>query len=147
MSGRGSRLKPIADQAGMDETDAARRLAAAARVLKDKETTLEHLRGYLAEYRRRAAQDEVSTDAARWHNARAFLTKLTDAVAFHEGELKRAQAAYRLQTEQWRESHRRARALEGVIEQARRDARLDAEKRNQTELDELAMRQRLYPRR
>ena len=128
---RASRLEPIADFAGVKEADAARRLAAAAQAMQEKEATLERLRGYLAEYRRRAAQDRVSTAAGQWQNSRDFLAKLSDAVAFHERELDKAIEAYRLEAERWRESHRRAQALDKVVERSQREARLEAEQRRQ----------------
>lgn len=141
---RASRLEPIADFAGVKEADAARRLAAAAQAMQEKEATLERLRGYLAEYRRRAAQDRVSTAAGQWQNSRDFLAKLSDAVAFHERELDKAIEAYRLEAERWRESHRRAQALDKVVERSQREARLEAEQRRQAELDELAIQRKLF---
>ncbi len=115
--------------------------------MKDKEATLEQLRGYLAEYRRSVAQEQQSTDAGRWHNTRSFLSKLSDAVTFHESELEKAVEAYRLEAERWREQHQRAQALDKLVERSHREARLEAEQRRQDELDELAMRQKLYPQR
>jgi flagellar biosynthesis chaperone FliJ len=49
---RASRLEPIAEFAGRVEDEAARRLAASATNIQNKERELEQLRSYLAEYHR-----------------------------------------------------------------------------------------------
>ena len=92
---RAARLEPLADYAGKVETGAARRLAASAEALKVKEKEVEQLRGYLAEYRQRAALADAATDPLRWQNARAFLAKLSEVVAARETELKGAVERYR----------------------------------------------------
>ena len=141
-----ARLEPLSDYADMRETEAAQRLAASARALKAKEAEVEQLRGYLAEYRQRAELTDRSTDATRWQNARAFLTKLSDAVAFHETELQKSIERYRLEAERWRASHQRAVALDKVLERAEQSARAELQKRDQAELDERALRQSLRSR-
>jgi len=85
---KASRLEPIADYATLRENEAAQRLAASAAQLEAKEKELEQLRGYLAEYRQRALNE--STDSTRLQNTRAFLARLSDAVAFHEAEMQKA---------------------------------------------------------
>jgi chromosome condensin MukBEF ATPase and DNA-binding subunit MukB len=61
---RASRLEPIAEFAGKVEDEAARRLAASATTIQNKERELEQLRSYLAEYRQRL-EAEQSTDSMR----------------------------------------------------------------------------------
>jgi flagellar export protein FliJ len=141
-----ARLEPLSDYAVMRETEAAQRLAASARALKAKEAEVQQLRGYLAEYRQRAELADRSTDAARWQNARAFLTKLSDAVAFHEAELQKSIERYRLEADRWRLSHQRAVALDKVLERAEQAAREALQKRDQAELDERALRHSLRSR-
>lgn len=139
-----SRLEPLADYAELREDEAARRLAASARQLKAKQDELERLRGYLAEYRQRA--ELASGDSARWQNARAFLAKLSDAVALHETEMQKAVERHRFEMERWRDSHKRAKSLDTVIERAAREASDTVEKRDQAEQDERALRQSLRAR-
>jgi flagellar export protein FliJ len=139
-----SRLEPLADYAELREDEAARRLAASARQLKAKQDELERLRGYLAEYRQRA--ELASGDSTRWQNARAFLTKLSDAVALHETEMQKAVERHRFEMERWRDTHKRAKSLDTVIERAAREASDAVEKRDQSELDERALRQSLRAR-
>jgi flagellar biosynthesis chaperone FliJ len=50
---------------------------------------------------------------------------------------------YRLEAERWRDSYRRAKGLDSVIERAEREAAEEANKRAQAKLDELAMRRTL----
>jgi flagellar export protein FliJ len=130
------RLEPLRDYADKVETEAARRLAATAKALAIKEKDVEQLRGYLAEYRRRAELDERTTDSLRWQNTRAFIAKLSDVVAAREADLAQAVEGDRLETERWRDSHRRAKSLDKVVTDAQREARSELAAREQRELDE-----------
>ena len=133
-----TRLEPIAGIATMRENEAAQRLAASSAQLAAKEKEVEQLRGYLAEYRQRAFNE--ATDSTRLQNTRAFLARLSDAVAFHEAELKKAVDRHRSELEHWRDSHQRAQALDKYIERSQR-AELDAlQRRDQAEVDERAAR-------
>lgn len=135
---KAARLEPLADFAGLVETEAARRVAASARVLQTKEAELAQLRGYLAEYRQRAAQGAI--DSARWRNTQLFLARLSEAVAYQEVELQKAVERHRFETGRWRDSHQRAETLDRVIERAQREAAIAMNRREQAELDEQAMR-------
>lgn len=139
---RAFRLEPLAEFAGKVEDEAARRLAASATAIQNKERELEQLRSYLAEYRQRL-EAEQSTDSMRWQNGRAFLSRLCAAVAAHEAELQKAVERYRLEAESWRESYRRSKSLDQVVERGHREARQELQKRAQTELDEQALRRSL----
>jgi len=133
-----TRLTPIAEIATMRENEAAQRLAASSAQLSAKEREVEQLRGYLAEYRQRAFNE--STDSTRLQNTRAFLARLSDAVAFHEAELQKAVERHRVELEHWRDSHQRAQALDKYIERSQREE-LDAlQRRDQAEVDERAAR-------
>ena len=131
-----TRLEPIAEIATMRENEAAQRLATSSAQLTAKEREVEQLRGYLAEYRQRAFNE--STDSTRLQNTRAFLARLSDAVAFHEAELQKAVDRHRVELERWRDSHQRAQALDKCIERSQREE-LDAlQRRDQAEVDERA---------
>src|SRR6476469_2097054 len=133
-----TRLEPIAEIATMRENEAAQRLATSSAQLAAKEREVEQLRGYLAEYRQRAFNE--STDSTRLQNTRAFLARLSDAVAFHEAELQKAVDRHRVELERWRDSHQRAQALDKYIERSQREE-LDAlQRRDQAEVDERAAR-------
>lgn len=136
---KAARLEPLADYAGKVETQAARRLAASAQTLAAKEKEVEQLRGYLAEYRQRAALSDA-TDPLRWQNARAFLAKLSEVVSARERELAHAVENYRAETERWRDSHRRVKSLDKIVADAEREEGIAAAKREQHELDEHALR-------
>ena len=138
MNNKASRLEPLADYAGLREAEAARRLAQSSDQIKTKEAELEQLRSYLAEYRQRADLD--STDSTRWQNARAFLSRLSDAVAFHEAELQKTVERHRLEADRWRDSHQRAQALDKVIERSQREHLNALQRRDQAEVDEHAAR-------
>ena len=140
---RASRLEPIAEFAGRVEDEAARRLAASVTAIENKETELTQLRGYLAEYRQRLEVEQQSTDTLRWQNGRAFLSRLCVAVAAHEAELQKAVERHRLEAERWRESYRRSKSLDEVVERGHREAHQELQKRAQAELDEQALRRSL----
>jgi flagellar export protein FliJ len=135
------RLEPLADYAGKLEDEAARRLASTVQALQAKEKEVEQLRAYLAEYRQRAEIADATTDPLRWQNTRSFLSKLSDLVTAREAELKQAVDRYRVESERWRDSHRRTKSLDKIIENAAREASLASAKREQRELDERALRQ------
>ncbi|HVY64335.1 MAG TPA: flagellar export protein FliJ [Gammaproteobacteria bacterium] len=140
---RASRLEPIAEYAGKLEDEAARRLAASASAIQAKEREVEQLRSYLAEYRRRDEQAPPSADPLRWQNGRAFLARLCAAVAAQETELQKAVERYRLEAERWRESYRRSKSLDQLIERGEQEQRRERQRRDQAELDELALRRSL----
>jgi flagellar export protein FliJ len=140
---KAARLEPLADYAGKVEAQAARRLAASAGALEAKEKEVEQLRGYLAEYRRRAALTESTTDPLRWQNERGFLTKLCEVVALREAELVQAIERYRVESDRWRESYRRTKGLDKIVADAAHEAEVSDEKRAQRELDEHALRRML----
>ena len=133
-----TRLEPIAEIATMRENEAAQRLAASAAQLSAKEKELEQLRGYLAEYRQRAQSE--ATDSTRLQNTRAFLARLSDAVAFHEAEMQKAIDRHREEAERWRDSHQRAQALDKYIERSQREEQSASQRRDQAEVDERAAR-------
>ncbi len=133
-----TRLAPIAEIATMRENEAAQRLAASSAQLSAKEREVEQLRGYLAEYRQRAFNE--STDSTRLQNTRAFLSRLSDAVAFHEAELQKAVDRHRVELERWRDSHQRAQALDKYIERSQREELDAVQRRDQAEVDERAAR-------
>ncbi len=139
---RAVRLEPIAEFAGRVEDEAARRLAATASAIQNKEQELTQLRSYLAEYRQRL-EAEQSTESMRWQNGRAFLSRLCAAVAGQEAELQKIVERYRLEAESWRESYRRSKSLDQVVERGHREARQELQKRTQAELDEQALRRSL----
>ena len=105
------------------------------------------MRGYLAEYRQRADLDEHPVGSVRWQNSRAFLAKLSDAVAAHEAEVEKAVERHRVETERWRSSHLRSKTLDRVLERARASELVALGKRDQAELDERSLRQALLSRR
>jgi flagellar export protein FliJ len=140
---RASRLEPIAEFAGKVEDEAARRLAASTSAIENKEAELTQLRSYLAEYRQRLSAEQQSTDSLRWQNGRAFLARLCAAVAAHEAELQKAVEHHRLEAERWRESYRRSKSLDQVVERGHREAHQELQKRAQAELDEQALRRSL----
>jgi flagellar export protein FliJ len=140
---RASRLEPIAEFAGKIEDEAARRMAASVTTIQNKETELTQLRSYLAEYRQQLEAEQQSTDSMRWQNGRAFLARLCAAVAAHEAELQKAVERYRLEAERWRESYRRSKSLDQVVERGHREAYDELQKRTQAELDEQALRRSL----
>jgi flagellar biosynthesis chaperone FliJ len=64
-------------------------------------------------------------------------------VGVQEAELQKAVEGHRLETERWRESYRRSKSLDQIVERGHREAEQELQKRAQTELDEQALRRSL----
>jgi flagellar biosynthesis chaperone FliJ len=133
---KAARLEPLADYAGEVETQAARRRArrhsrpssarrAAAR-LSRRVSTARHAGG--------------SGGSAALAKRTAFLAKLCEVVALREAELGSLIDSYRVETERWRDSHRRVKGLDKIVAVAAQEAAVAVAKREQLELDEHALR-------
>lgn len=139
-SRKSSRIASLKGLADGREARAARSLAQSLGVLKAKEAQLSQLRAYLDEYRRDAG--EATLDAARWENSRRFVAELNAAVSLRETELEAARARYQQEADRWRDSHRRTKALEQLVDKYYREELKALQRRDQKELDEQALRRR-----
>jgi len=137
---KSDRLEPLANLAGIRESEAARELADCLAELRSKETELEQLRAYLEEYAKPGEASNQSVDSLRWRNAQQFIGRLSEAIEVQESELKRVRDRFRAEAEKWRASHRHAKAVERLLDKYYREELKEMARREQHELDELVLR-------
>jgi flagellar export protein FliJ len=134
---KSEQLEPLANIAGVQTREAARRLAMRLDDVRNKETEVERLRSYLEEYRQMSHDSARSVSSSRWQNEQRFLARLSEAVTLQEAELASAMRRFNEEAERWRKSHRHSKALEQLSEKYRKSELLGRERREQEEMDEL----------
>lgn len=139
---RSERMQPIKALADTRERDAGADVAAARRVLEDREKQLEQLRGYRAEYASRAAH-QGAADAVRLQNYHTFLARLADAIRQQEDLVAAARLELERKTASWQERRIEAASLGKVVERIAGAEQKAADRREQRETDERALRARL----
>lgn len=138
---RSERMQPIKHLADTRERDAGAGVAAARRVLEDREQQLAQLRAYRAEYANRAAH-EGAADAVRLQNYHAFLARLADAIRQQEELVAAARRDLERTTAEWHERRIEAASLGKVVERIADAEQKAAERREQRDSDERALRAR-----
>jgi flagellar FliJ protein len=138
---RSERMQPIKALADTRERDAGAGVAAARRVLEDREKQLEQLRGYRAEYAGRAAR-EGAADAVRLQNYHAFLGRLGDAIRQQEELVAAARQDLEHRTTAWQERRIEAASLGKAVERIAGSEQKAADRRDQRDADERALRAR-----
>jgi flagellar FliJ protein len=134
-------MQPIKALADTRERDAGVGVAAARRVLEDREKQLEQLRAYRSEYASRAAH-EGAADAVRLQNYHAFLARLGDAIRQQEELVATAREELERTTAAWQERRIEAASLGKVVERIAEGEQKAGERREQRETDERALRAR-----
>jgi flagellar FliJ protein len=138
---RGKRLEPVHGLAVEAERSAAQRLADAERVAAEALERLTQLEHYEREYRTTLQQRVAEgIGATGLRDYQAFLARLGEALTQQRSVLAKAVAGRGAAREQWLASSTRRRAVGKVIEQAVAAERRDAERREQRDLDERALR-------
>lgn len=138
---RSDRMQPIKDLADRSERDAGAVVAAARRVVEEREAQLAQLRAYREDYARRAAH-EGAADAVRLQNYHAFLARLGDAVRQQEEFVALARQDLERKTALWQEKRVEAASLAKVVDRLASAEQRAAERQDQRETDERASRGR-----
>lgn len=138
---RSDRMQPIKDLADRSERDAGAVVAAARRVVEEREAQLTQLRAYREDYARRAAH-EGAADAVRLQNYHAFLARLGDAVRQQEEFVALARQDLERKTALWQEKRVEAASLAKVVDRLASAEQRAADRRDQRETDERASRGR-----
>lgn len=115
-------------------------MADAGRRVADLERQLEQLKAYRDEYVRRSTQSTGAIDAVRLQNYRSFLNRLGEALRQHLVNIDIARAEYEKRRVLWSEKRIEAESLRRVIDRFRHEERHDAERREQREGDDAALR-------
>lgn len=143
---KSKRFEPIREVAANSAAALSRAMVEAERRVAELEQQMERLKNYRDEYVRGGAQSVGSMDAVRLQNYRSFLERLSEAMRLHTQSLGLARAEYESRRSQWSAKRVEAESLGRVIDRFRTEERQAAERREQREGDEAAMRLALAAR-
>ncbi len=137
---RSKRFEPIRDIASTSATDLSRAMGEAGRRVADLERQLEQLKTYRDEYVKNSIQDDGTMDAVKLQNYRAFLGRLGDAIRQQLTLLDHARAEFENRRLEWSAKRIEAESLGRAIDRFRSEELRDAERREQRDGDDAAMR-------
>jgi len=106
----------------------------------DLERQLEQLQSYRDEYVRNSTQSSGAIDAVKLQNYRTFLDRLGEAMRQHVKNLDNARAEYEKRRALWSEKRIEAESLSRVVDRFRREEQHAADRREQREGDDAALR-------
>ena len=140
---KSKRFEPIRDIASNYADALSRPMADAARKVADLERQLAQLQTYREEYVRNSAVAGGAMDAVKLQNYRSFLDRLGEAMRQHTKNLEAARADYERRRQQWSEKRVEAESLGRAVERFRAEEQRAADRRDQHDLDEAAIRMSL----
>lgn len=127
------RLEPIHDLAEQREDAAARDLGEARKLLALRENQLRELENY-------QEPPLAATGVEMLRNREAFRLRLAEAITQQRRAVELARRHVETQRQLWIASHRQTELYDKLIVRARRHERAQQERRDQLDLDELALR-------
>ncbi|MDB5969841.1 MAG: fliJ [Hydrocarboniphaga sp.] len=127
------RLVPIQELAEKREDDAARDLNEARKALTLRETQLRELENY-----REPPATAVSAEMLR--NREAFRLRLSEAICQQRRAVELARRNVETQRQRWIGSHHQTQLYDKLIDRARTHEQTQQDRRDQRDLDEIALR-------
>jgi flagellar FliJ protein len=137
---KSKRFEPIQEIASTEAVDLSRAMGEAARKVADIESQLEQLKTYRDEYVRNSTQSAAAMDAVKLQNYRSFLDRLGEALRQHMKSLETARAEYERRRALWSEKRVEAESLSRVVDRFRKEEQHVADRREQREGDDAALR-------
>jgi flagellar export protein FliJ len=137
---KSKRFEPIREIASSSANQLSRAMADAGRKVSELERQLEQLQNYRDEYIRNSGHAGGTMDAVKLQNYRSFLDRLGEALRQHLKNLEAARAEYDKRRQLWSEKRVEAESLGRVVERFRQEERHAADRREQREGDDAAMR-------
>lgn len=137
---KSKRFEPIREIASTSAQDLSRAMGEAGRKVADIESQLEQLKSYRDEYVRNSTQSAAAMDAVKLQNYRSFLDRLGEALRQHLKSLEIARAEYERRRALWSEKRVEAESLSRVVDRFRKEERHIADRREQREGDDAALR-------
>jgi flagellar FliJ protein len=137
---KSKRFEPIQEIASTEAVDLSRAMGEAGRKVADIESQLEQLKSYRDEYVRNSTQSAAAMDAVKLQNYRSFLDRLGEALRQHMKSLETARAEYERRRALWSEKRVEAESLSRVVDRFRKEERHVADRREQREGDDAALR-------
>jgi flagellar FliJ protein len=136
---KSKRFEPIHEIASSSAKDFSRAMADAGRKVADLERQFEQLQTYRDEYVRNS-QSSGAMDAVKLQNYRSFLDRLGEALNQQQKSLADAREEYEKRRLQWSEKRIEAESLNRVVDRFRKEEQNAADRREQREGDDAAMR-------
>ena len=121
-------------------------MAEAGRKVAELERQLQQLQSYRDEYARNPAQAAATVDAVKLQNYRTFLDRLGEALRQHLRSLDTARAEYDKRRAAWSEKRIEAESLGRAVDRFRKEEQHAADRREQREGDDTALRVALAAR-
>jgi flagellar protein FliJ len=143
---KSKRFEPIQEIASTKAEDLSRAMGEAARKVADLERQLEQLQAYRNEYVRNSTQSSGTMDAVKLQNYRSFLDRLGEAMRQHAQSLSTARAEFEIRRALWSEKRIEAESLSRVVDRFRKEEQHAADRREQHDGDDAAMRVALAAR-
>ena len=137
---RSTRFEPIQEIAATSATDLSRAMGEAGRRVADLEKQLDQLKSYRDEYVRNSTDGRGTMDAVKLQNYRSFLERLGEAIRQQLALLDNARAEHEKRRLQWSAKRIEAESLGRVIDRFRKEEQRDADRREQRDGDDAAMR-------
>ena len=137
---KSKRFEPIHEIASTSAKDLSRIMADAGRKVSELERQLEQLQTYRDEYVRNSTQGNGAMDAVKLQNYRSFLDRLGDALNQHQKSLDIARSEFDKRRAQWSEKRIEAESLNRVVDRFRKEEQSAADRREQRDGDDAAMR-------
>ena len=143
---KSKRFEPIHEIASSSANDLSRGMADAGRKVAELERQLEQLQAYRDEYVRNSTQADGAMDAVKLQNYRSFLGRLGEALNQQQRSLENARKEFDKRRAQWSEKRIEAESLNRVVDRFRKEEQSAADRREQREGDDAAMRLMLAAR-
>jgi flagellar protein FliJ len=137
---KSKRFEPIQEIASTSANDLSRAMGEAGRKVADLERQLEQLQSYRDEYLRNSSQSTAAIDAVKLQNYRSFLDRLGEALRQHLKSLETARSEYERRRVLWSEKRVEAESLSRAVDRFRKEEQHVADRREQREGDDTAMR-------
>lgn len=137
---KSKRFEPIHEIASTSAKDLSRIMADAGRKVTELERQLEQLKTYRDEYVRNSTEANGAMDAVKLQNYRSFLDRLGEALNQHQKSLDIARKEFDKRRAQWSEKRIEAESLNRVVDRFRKEEQSAADRREQREGDDAAMR-------
>jgi flagellar protein FliJ len=143
---KSKRFESIHEIASISARDLCRVMGDAGRKVAELERQLEQLQAYRDEYLRNSTQSGGAMDAVKLQNYRSFLGRLGQAMTAHQESLDLARREFDKRREQWSEKRVEAESLNRVVDRFRKEEQNAADRHEQREGDDTAMRRMLATR-
>lgn len=135
------RLRPVRDIKQQQERTEARKLADLQQQLHQARLQCEELQGYLKDYFQTLSQQRQQVhQASQLALYQAFVTRLEQAIQYQREVIRQREMAVQAQTRKWVAASERLRTMDDLINRARQQEEIEADKREQKILDDRPFR-------